>query len=185
MNKNRLPLAVAIALQLIGFTFPAAAELVSVAKIQTSGGYIIFELYDEAPLIPECRGKNASGALAGLEKGNTKLGYGSGCWTADINGYVHLFIKSFDDCLVRKTKIHNSKFMPQRASGAPPTDVQKLIKQQEELNDQCRGGSGDSPKTMTACEKRDKVFDQIMRKGWCWGFEGQAGYERSWVKCKR
>lgn len=185
MKRSHLFLVAIAALQLLGATSSAIAGIVSVAKIPSSGGNIIFELYDDAPLIPECRGKNASGALAKLEKGNTKIGYGSGCWTADINGYVHLFIKSLDDGLVRETKIHNSKFVPQGSSEAPTPEVQKLMKQEEELNEQCRGGSGDSPKTMAACEKRDKVFDQIMRKGWCWGSDGQAGYERSWVKCKR
>lgn len=181
---HRLSVAIA-ALQLLGAPSLAAAGIISIASIPSGGGNIIFELYDDAPLIAECRGKNASGALAKLEKGNTKLSYGSGCWTADTNGYVHLFIKSLDDGLVRETKIHNSKFIPQGSAAAPPPDVQKLMKQEEELNGQCRGGSGDSPKTMAACEKRDKVLDQIKRKGWCWGSDGQAGYERSWVKCKR
>jgi len=67
----------------------------------------------------------------------------------------------------------------------PTSDVQKLIRQQEDLNSQCRGGSGDSPKTLAACESRDKLLEQIHQRGWCWGKEGQAGYERSWVKCKR
>ena len=90
---------------------------------------------------------------------------GTGCWTADINGYVHLFIKSFDDGVVRETKIHNSKFVSRGEDQAPPSDVRKLIKQVDDLDSQCRGGSGDSPKTMAACEKRDKAFDQITQKG--------------------
>jgi hypothetical protein len=185
MKKSHLFLVAIGALQLLGATSPAVAGIVSIAKIPSSGDNMIFELYDDAPLIPECRGKNASGALAKLEKESTKLSYGSGCWTADINGYVHLFIKSLDDGLVRETKIHNSYFVLQGSAESPTPEVQKLMKQEEELNDQCRGGSGDSPKTMAACEKRNKVFDQIMRKGWCWGSDGQTGYERSWVKCKR
>lgn len=60
---------------------------------------------------------------------------------------------------------------------------ENLIKQADKLNDQCRGGSGDNPATIKACDKRDKLFDELASKGWCYGHEGQAGYERQWEKC--
>lgn len=61
--------------------------------------------------------------------------------------------------------------------------VESLIKQADKLNDQCRGGSGDNPATIKACDKRDKLIDEINAKGWCYGHEGQAGYQRKWEKC--
>lgn len=60
---------------------------------------------------------------------------------------------------------------------------ESLIQQVESLNSQCRGGSGDNPATIKACEKRDKLVDVLKSKGWCWGHEGQAGFEREWEKC--
>jgi hypothetical protein len=60
---------------------------------------------------------------------------------------------------------------------------ENLIKQADKLNGQCRGGSDDNPATMRACDKRDKLVDELASKGWCYGHEGQAGYERQWEKC--
>lgn len=60
---------------------------------------------------------------------------------------------------------------------------ENLIKQADKLNNQCRGGSGDNPATMKACDKRDKLIEVLASKGWCYGHEGQAGYERQWEKC--
>ena len=93
-NNNYNNISIYIFLLLCLFTSHANSNLLSVAKIPSNGGYMIFELYDDPALIAECRGMNASGVLAKLEKGDIKIGYGSGCWTADINGYIHLYIKS-------------------------------------------------------------------------------------------
>ncbi len=60
---------------------------------------------------------------------------------------------------------------------------ESLIKQANKLNDQCRGGSGDNLATIKACDKRDKIIDELALKGWCYGHEGQAGYQRQWEKC--
>lgn len=65
----------------------------------------------------------------------------------------------------------------------PPKAVVKLMKQWESLNDQCRGGSGDNPATMQACDQRDKVLGKIEAKGWCWGHEGQTGADETWESC--
>ena len=117
-------IAAVTALNLLGLATPAYAELISTAKIPLHGGFVIFDLYDEPSLIPECRGKNASGAIANLEKDNRKISYGTGCWTADANGYIHLFIKSLDDGLVRETKVNNTKFLSQKnQQKEPPQDI--------------------------------------------------------------
>lgn len=66
-----------------------------------------------------------------------------------------------------------------------PADVKALIYEYEELNSTCRGGSGDSPETMAACENRDAFYPKIKKRGWCWGKEGQLGYEQRWGKCSK
>ncbi len=131
MKNNHREIGIYLFLYLCLFALPAYANLLSVAKIPASGGYMIFELYDEPPLIAECRGMNASGVLAKLEKGDVKIGYGSGCWTADIDGYIHLFIKSFEDGIVRDSKLHNSNFIPQTSI---KEDSSPEIQQRKELS---------------------------------------------------
>jgi hypothetical protein len=64
-------------------------------------------------------------------------------------------------------------------------DVQKLMSQQEKFNEQCRGGSGDNPKTIAACKDRDKLYQEIVKAGWCWGPDDAFGYQKHWVRCQR
>lgn len=63
--------------------------------------------------------------------------------------------------------------------------IQQDIAEADRLNSLCRGGSGDNPATARNCEKRDAAHAAIERRGWCWGHEGQAGYERQWEKCQQ
>jgi hypothetical protein len=65
----------------------------------------------------------------------------------------------------------------------PPKDVASLITKEMELNDKCRGGSGDNPATFKACEERDNLIPIIKSKGWCYGKKGQAGYQMEWHQC--
>lgn len=67
----------------------------------------------------------------------------------------------------------------------PPKDVASLIAKEEQLNDKCRGGSGDDQATMKACEERDEIFKQIREKNWCWGKNGQFEYQKKWQKCAK
>lgn len=67
---------------------------------------------------------------------------------------------------------------------SPSAEVIKLMRQEDQLNSQCRGGSGDAPATMAACEKRENILAKIKSQGWCWGTGGQFGYERDWTKCE-
>lgn len=68
----------------------------------------------------------------------------------------------------------------------PPADVQQLIEKSETLNDKCRGGSGNNPSTMKACDQRNKLLEIIKKKGWCYGSFNQddAGYNYRWIPCK-
>lgn len=72
---------------------------------------------------------------------------------------------------------------PSGVEPPPPKDIAALIAREEELNDKCRGGSGDNPATMKACDERDVLVKQLKAKGWCWGREDQYGYQKYWQKC--
>lgn len=61
--------------------------------------------------------------------------------------------------------------------------VKALLRQGEELNGKCRGGSGDSPKTQIACDRRDAVYNEIEKAGVCWGRPGEIGSDKHWVLC--
>jgi len=72
-----------------------------------------------------------------------------------------------------------------RPVAVPPRPISNLMFIADVLNDKCRGGSGDDPNTMRACEIRDGVITKIKELGWCWGHEGQAGYEKDWEPCPK
>ncbi len=69
------------------------------------------------------------------------------------------------------------------AAGKPKPTA--LISKWTDLNSQCRGGSGDDPKTQRACDRREEVGKQIDQAGWCYGREGQMGYQMQWHACGR
>jgi hypothetical protein len=64
-------------------------------------------------------------------------------------------------------------------------DADTLIQRWNDLNSHCRGGSGDDPKTLEACDERDQVVGRALEDiGWCYGKEDQAGYQMQWHKCE-
>ena len=88
--------------------------LSSIATIPKAGGKVIFELYDEPAMLPECTGRNDMGAIARLE---SWAPYGTGCWSAGGDGFITLKIKRLEDGAVRTSRVHNSEF--KAAPGAP------------------------------------------------------------------
>lgn len=76
--------------------------------------------------------------------------------------------------------------VPALANYFPPKDVQVLIEKSEQLNDRCRGGSGDDPRTMKACDQRDALMEKIYKKGYCFGGlnKHDAEYQYQWLPCK-
>ncbi|MBS4049990.1 MAG: hypothetical protein KGZ69_02155 [Methylomonas sp.] len=65
----------------------------------------------------------------------------------------------------------------------PTENAKSLIDKEELLNDECRGGNGDDPKTMAACDERDKVFNKLKEIGWCWGPDDAIGADKKWIPC--
>ncbi len=64
-----------------------------------------------------------------------------------------------------------------------PANVKALITRSEDANDRCRGGAGDDPATLKACDQREVLGRQIDRLGYCKGRAGQYGYEMWWHRC--
>jgi hypothetical protein len=62
-------------------------------------------------------------------------------------------------------------------------DERRAIDAYERLNSACRGGSGDDPSTMAACDKRDVAGLALEARGICYGKKDQAGYEMRHHHC--
>jgi uncharacterized protein len=71
----------------------------------------------------------------------------------------------------------------QPATQPPATTDADLLKQVDELNSKCRGGSGDNPATMAACDQREVAVSTLKERGWCWGPANVAEYQKSWQRC--
>ena len=63
-------------------------------------------------------------------------------------------------------------------------DIQKLILSEKELDNKCRGGSGNDPKTFEACDARDALAVKLNKLGWCYGKSNEAGYQMKWHQCE-
>lgn len=51
-------------------------------------------------------------------------------------------------------------------------------------NGKCRGGSGDSQETWQACDARDHTQKSLAAAGWCYGRQGDYGYQMEWHRCE-
>lgn len=62
-------------------------------------------------------------------------------------------------------------------------DVQLLLGAWHQLNTECRGGYGDNPATIEACAARDIADAALAAADWCYGREGEYGYQMDWHRC--
>jgi class 3 adenylate cyclase len=62
-----------------------------------------------------------------------------------------------------------------RSGTATPSDISRLMRNEEVSNDKCRGGSGDMEETGSACAERDRLVEVLANRGWC--------YDKSWQRC--
>ncbi|MET7241836.1 hypothetical protein ABZT49_00550 [Methylobacterium sp. EM32] len=69
------------------------------------------------------------------------------------------------------------------ATAAQAGGVAPLLRDWTALNGACRGGRGDDPATLAACERRDALHRRLTAAGWCYGRPGDAGYQRAWRTC--
>ena len=66
-----------------------------------------------------------------------------------------------------------------------PKEIANLLAAEDKLNDRCRDGSGDDPKTQEACDERGKYIQKLSSLGWCYGTADQAEYQKRWQKCEK
>ena len=62
-------------------------------------------------------------------------------------------------------------------------DEDPMVISYERLNDECRGGSGDDPQTITTCEQRQALGRKLDARGLCKGRDDEAGYQMQWHPC--
>ena len=62
-------------------------------------------------------------------------------------------------------------------------DPRRLIGAERAANSLCGGGSGNSNSTWEACGRRDALEQVLGEIGWCYGREGEAGYQMEWHRC--
>lgn len=62
-------------------------------------------------------------------------------------------------------------------------DVETLKREWEDANGKCRGGSGDNPDTLSACDRRDKLTENLESSGWCYTSGDEPAYASSWRSC--
>jgi hypothetical protein len=81
-----------------------------------------------------------------------------------------------------KIETENSRVLEtDRGQKAPD----RIIAQWQQQNGTCRGNSGDDPETMKACDRREVVGAALESVGWCYGREGEYGYQMDWHQCGR
>jgi len=62
-------------------------------------------------------------------------------------------------------------------------DPDTMIELWYQANEQCRGGSGDNPATLDACDERESYAKRLDQLGWCYGEENQDSSQRQWHHC--
>lgn len=99
-------------------------------------------------------------------------------------GYVFRSKEKYSAAKAEVSQLARNGVDTQVAAQSPTGADKALIDQVEKLNDQCRGGSGDDPKTLQACDQREAAMEQVQKSGWCWGPESAIGAEKHWIRCK-
>jgi len=62
-----------------------------------------------------------------------------------------------------------------RSGSATPSDISRLMRNEEVSANKCSGGSGDLDETGSACAERDRLVEVLANRGWC--------YDKSWQRC--
>lgn len=61
----------------------------------------------------------------------------------------------------------------------------RIIAQWQDQNGECRGGGGGSDDTLRACDRREAIGAKLEAIGWCYGRDGEYGYQLYWHLCGR
>lgn len=68
---------------------------------------------------------------------------------------------------------------PSQAADSPA----RLIDLWQSANGLCRGGAGGEEATLKACDIREDYSQRLDRLGWCYGRDGEYGYQHEWHRC--
>lgn len=89
------------------FSVVANADLLHIARKPLSGGFVVFELYDETARPYACAGH--ARAVAKLEKNGKQYPYGEGCWIPQEDGWITFAIDA-GGRLLHQSRVHRSEF---------------------------------------------------------------------------
>lgn len=91
----------------------AQAKMISVSELPTGpNNKMVFQLFNDKPLIKECQGSNSMGVLVDVEINGRMDRYGTGCWQVSDSGNVEMWVKRFDDGERSGFTIPSTKFSP-------------------------------------------------------------------------
>lgn len=95
----------------------------------------------------------------------------------DVMAKDHIRVDGDDRYLCKKGFLAD-----ETSSSDPASSVNVLIEKWEGLNENCRGGSGDDPDTMKACDQRSGVSERLEALGYCYSREENS--TEVWRTCK-
>lgn len=95
--------------------------------------------------------------------------------TSTLDGF-HMTLKVID------REFFGSKGLQPPPEEAPNFAIKLLINTERELNRRCRGTEGADPNS-TVCAERDEIGRSLLKVGWCYGRDGEVGYQHKWHKC--
>jgi hypothetical protein len=64
-------------------------------------------------------------------------------------------------------------------------NIRAMIERSNEANDYCRGGSGDDRETLAWCDVREALDEVLNVRNWCYGKQGEFGYQNKWHACTK
>lgn len=68
------------------------------------------------------------------------------------------------------------------STGPHAQTVERLIRDWQAANTTCRGSS-DPSVSDPACDRRERLTLELEKLGWCYGNQGDYGYQKKWGKC--
>lgn len=89
-------------------------------------------------------------------------------------------VKLFWDPDTEKIVAESSKVLETDRSSRSPSHI---FQNWQAENDACRGGVAEQPNTLAACRRRAALGDKLAEFGWCYGRQGEAGYQHTWHRC--
>jgi hypothetical protein len=79
--------------------------------------------------------------------------------------------------------LEDEKYRPIAYYRSFPIPVQRLLQHIDIEQEQCRGGSGDDPETLRACNRGSRLAWEAEKQGWCWNSSEGYGYTNHWMRC--